>query len=107
MRYYLAVSTNPGISYAKGVCDEGRRVSVVEAFGIFTTVSTAAHELGHNLGADHDEEDDAKACDPNDLFIMSPNETAFVRGKPYSRNPWMFSNCSVEAFKTTLPNKYV
>ncbi|KAK3575896.1 hypothetical protein CHS0354_034472 [Potamilus streckersoni] len=59
------------------------------------------------LGADHDGEDSAIACDPNDLFIMTPKETVFSRGQPYSRNPWMFSNCSVDAFKKTLKYKYV
>ncbi|KAK3578106.1 hypothetical protein CHS0354_007817 [Potamilus streckersoni] len=26
-------------------------------------------------------------------------------GRPYSRNPWRFSNCSVQSFKKTLKDK--
>ncbi|KAK3588398.1 hypothetical protein CHS0354_013724, partial [Potamilus streckersoni] len=37
---------------------------------------------------------------------MSPIETIFTQGKPYSRNPWIFSNCSVDAFKKTLKDRH-
>ncbi|KAL3871393.1 hypothetical protein ACJMK2_039397 [Sinanodonta woodiana] len=71
----------------------------------FSTVTNAAHELGHNLGAFHDGEGDAKACNPDDQFIMAPDDKEFIENELYSRNPWLFSNCSIESFKKTLQNK--
>ncbi|KAK3585045.1 hypothetical protein CHS0354_009893 [Potamilus streckersoni] len=61
--------------------------------------------MTHTLGASHDGEGDAKDCKAEDLFIMSPIKEGPSSERPYSRNPWLFSNCSVEAFKVTLRNK--
>ncbi|KAK3592754.1 hypothetical protein CHS0354_016510 [Potamilus streckersoni] len=36
-----------GISYNAGVCVPGLRTSLIEARGLFWTVFTATHELGH------------------------------------------------------------
>ncbi|KAK3581972.1 hypothetical protein CHS0354_003233, partial [Potamilus streckersoni] len=93
------------LSYRGEVCNIGSRTSVVEAHDFFLTTSTAAHELGHNLGAYHDGEGSATACRAEDLFIMSPIVPRFDRTMRYSRKPWLFSSCSVEAFKSTLPAK--
>ncbi|KAK3600922.1 hypothetical protein CHS0354_013303, partial [Potamilus streckersoni] len=36
---------------------------------------------------------------------MAPEKVEPNRTQPYSRNPWIFSNCSVKAFKDTLKDK--
>ncbi|KAK3583769.1 hypothetical protein CHS0354_022805 [Potamilus streckersoni] len=58
-----------------------------------------------SLGADHDGEKSATACNPDDWFIMNPKRKAFHPHETYSKNPWLFSHCSVEAFKKTLAKK--
>ncbi|KAK3583768.1 hypothetical protein CHS0354_022804 [Potamilus streckersoni] len=87
------------------VCLPGFRTEIVHSNDYFLTTTVAAHELGHSLGADHDGEGNATACNPDDLFIMTPRRKAFHPGVAYTKNPWLFSNCSVEAFKKTLENK--
>ncbi|KAL3861481.1 hypothetical protein ACJMK2_007514, partial [Sinanodonta woodiana] len=94
-----------GLSIGPHVCVPGYRVQIVRMGDYFWTMSSTAHELGHNLGAAHDGEGDATDCKAEDQFIMSPALPVFVEGKAYSRNPWLFSNCSVNAFKRTLRNK--
>ncbi|KAK3589759.1 hypothetical protein CHS0354_021086 [Potamilus streckersoni] len=59
----------------------------------------------YSLGAFHDGVGDAKDCDSDDLFIMSDSVLRPDPDRPYSRNPWIFSNCSVESFKKTLKDK--
>ncbi|CAF0761292.1 unnamed protein product [Brachionus calyciflorus] len=44
-----------GISYTKGICSKDK-YSVIEDIGGFSNVYVIAHELGHNLGAGHDQE---------------------------------------------------
>ncbi|KAL3892099.1 hypothetical protein ACJMK2_004336 [Sinanodonta woodiana] len=100
--YYMLLS---GLSHMNGVCDTGKRTSVIESHMYSRTVQTAAHELAHNLGADHDGEGDAKACRPEDGFIMTPHGQLYDEFTPYSRNPWIFSRCSVESFKKKLRTK--
>ncbi|KAK3591033.1 hypothetical protein CHS0354_026047 [Potamilus streckersoni] len=62
--------------------------------------------MNRSLGASHDGEGDAKDCKAEDHFIMSSALPVFDPKDTYSRNPWMFSNCSVESFKKTLKTKY-
>ncbi|KAL3875182.1 hypothetical protein ACJMK2_038109 [Sinanodonta woodiana] len=94
-----------GYSYTRSVCDDCHKVSIVKTRDYMFTVLTAAHELGHNLGANHDGEKEGAACRADDFFLMSPHDPVFRESKPYSRNPWIFSNCSVESFKRALPDK--
>ncbi|KAL3888139.1 hypothetical protein ACJMK2_000519, partial [Sinanodonta woodiana] len=88
-----------------GICEMGNRISLIRHRDYFWTVTTAAHELGHNLGAEHDGEEDAIECSSSDFFIMSEDEIKFSPNKSYFRNPWLFSNCSVESFKRTLKSR--
>ncbi|KAL3888137.1 hypothetical protein ACJMK2_000517, partial [Sinanodonta woodiana] len=94
-----------GYSTIGGICILGRKISIIRHRGYFRTVSTAAHELGHNLGAVHDGEGEAISCSSSDFFILSEKEIQFSPDKTYSRNPWLFSNCSVESFKKTLKHR--
>ncbi|KAK3593454.1 hypothetical protein CHS0354_020219, partial [Potamilus streckersoni] len=94
-----------GRSYNGFVCDSYYKTSVIKSADYFLTVNVAAHELGHNLGADHDGEDNATACRADDQFIMAPKAPTFNLFEPYSRHPYIFSNCSVKAFKDTLKDK--
>ncbi|KAL3861405.1 hypothetical protein ACJMK2_007440 [Sinanodonta woodiana] len=94
-----------GISHPGGICVPGYRVEIVHLTDYFRTTSTAAHELGHSLGAVHDGDDTARGCKAEDGFIMAPVLEDFVPYKAYSSNPWKFSRCSVEAFKRTIVHK--
>ncbi|KAK3594243.1 hypothetical protein CHS0354_007217 [Potamilus streckersoni] len=87
------------------ICEVGSRIQIVSSEDYVVTVSTTAHELGHSLGAEHDGEGEAAACKAEDKFIMSPSTSHFQLNKNYSRNPWLFSNCSGESFIKTLANK--
>ncbi|KAK3576696.1 hypothetical protein CHS0354_024305 [Potamilus streckersoni] len=94
-----------GLTHLGKVCDESLKSSVVQVRDYFMTMGTASHELGHSLGADHDGEGRATACRAEDLFIMTTKDLLFDKCVPYSRNPWIFSNCSVDAFKDVPKNK--
>ncbi|KAL3836859.1 hypothetical protein ACJMK2_022270, partial [Sinanodonta woodiana] len=51
-----------GLSFVGEVCNVGKRMSLVETHGYVWMVHAAAHELGHNLGANHDGEEDSINC---------------------------------------------
>ncbi|KAL3861404.1 hypothetical protein ACJMK2_007439 [Sinanodonta woodiana] len=91
-----------GISNQGRICEPGYRVEIVHLTDYYKTTTTAAHELGHSLGAVHDGDDTARGCKAEDRFIMAPFLDDFVPYKAYSKNPWIFSTCSVEAFKKTI-----
>ncbi|KAK3585035.1 hypothetical protein CHS0354_009883, partial [Potamilus streckersoni] len=80
-------------------------MSVIEKSGYVRLVYTATHELGHSLGASHDGQGAARACKAEDGFIMTPEVTEEFPGKPYCKNAWLFSRCSVNSFKVTLRTK--
>ncbi|KAL3836842.1 hypothetical protein ACJMK2_022255 [Sinanodonta woodiana] len=94
-----------GLCYTGEVCNKGKRMSIVEMGSYVWTVRAAAHEMGHSLGADHDGEKGSVDCKADDEYIMSPHIDDNYPGRRYSRNPWIFSHCSINAFKRTLPSK--
>ncbi|KAK3594233.1 hypothetical protein CHS0354_007214 [Potamilus streckersoni] len=94
-----------GSSPVSGVCELGERISVIMERHYVVTVQTAAHELGHNLGASHDGEGDATGCKAEDYFIMSAHSPHLCKNSTYFRNMWIFSNCSVDSFKRTLKTR--
>ncbi|KAL3861725.1 hypothetical protein ACJMK2_007749, partial [Sinanodonta woodiana] len=59
----------------------------------------------YSLGAVHDGDDTARGCKAEDGYIMAPVLHKFLPNKPYTSNPWIFSMCSVEAFKRTIVHK--
>lgn len=89
-------SSNVGLAYVSGMCSD-QSVSVVEDHFDFSVLTSAAHELGHGLGAQHD--GSGNACDSDDSYIMSA-----VSRPVQNQNPWKFSTCSVNYF-TTFINK--
>ncbi|XP_064601982.1 uncharacterized protein LOC135467960 [Liolophura sinensis] len=86
-----------GYAYLGRVCDD-LSVSIVEDKGGFGCVKTATHELGHSLGASHD--GDRNSCQTKDQFIMAGSSvpTSDIN----KLNPWKFSSCSIQAFRTKL-----
>lgn len=57
-----------------------------------------AHELGHNLGSDHDGEAGIyKNCTANDGYIMAPTVKIGL-------NTNKFSSCSIQAIKSFIVN---
>ncbi|GFO36470.1 multidrug resistance protein 1 [Plakobranchus ocellatus] len=62
----------------------------------YSTVITAAHELGHSLGAGHDSK---KREDCYNGHIMSPSQWTA------SRNRFYFSSCSAEAIKRHIQKR--
>ncbi|KAK3589527.1 hypothetical protein CHS0354_041651 [Potamilus streckersoni] len=58
-----------------------------------------------SLGAEHDGSAGATSCSSTDGYIMSSSPPKFQTNERYSRNPWLFSKCSVKAFTKTLKNK--
>ncbi|XP_021341707.1 A disintegrin and metalloproteinase with thrombospondin motifs 6-like, partial [Mizuhopecten yessoensis] len=84
-----------GLAWLSGACDSLKQSISEDSFDYDMNV-IAAHELGHNLGADHD--GDGNSCPENNKNIMSPS---IGPGPSSARdNPWKFSSCSVTYFET-------
>ncbi|XP_045170461.2 zinc metalloproteinase/disintegrin-like [Mercenaria mercenaria] len=77
-----------GLSSVGDICLANRQSVIEDKFGEDVSL-TAAHELGHNLGADHDGQHEF--CLEEDGYIMSP---VIRHDKPSHRNHWKFSACS-------------
>lgn len=82
-----------GIAYVGTVCSAERGVSLsMSSYG--TTISSLimAHELGHNLGANHDGEAGTACASVGGGFIMAPAVSGFAT----------FSSCSLGVMQQTL-----
>lgn len=65
--------TTIGIAYLDSVCDSQNAVGLTESRNVWLDSLVAAHEIGHNFGADHD--GDAQGTCPNTPssgFLMAP-----------------------------------
>jgi hypothetical protein len=81
-----------GSAYVSGLCSSLYKYSIIqEDFNSFSTMITVTHELGHNLGLNHDEIEN-ECNDPQIRYIMSPKNihTITRRQVPY------FSKCSIK-----------
>ncbi|XP_013396343.1 A disintegrin and metalloproteinase with thrombospondin motifs adt-1-like [Lingula anatina] len=86
-----------GVAPVAGICSRSSSCSIVESHGGFTSFITAAHELGHNLGASHDGSGTNTACPASNGNIMAPTS-----GGSDPSSGYYFSDCSIAEFKKTL-----
>ncbi len=86
------------ICYSTGICSTDTAVSVNEDSGRYSSASTAAHEVGHSLGAFHDNLN-INNCDPADQYVMTDLKCA---SSPNYHNVYLFSPCSVKYFSNMM-----
>ena len=89
-----------GSAFVLGTCLPLYKYSIIqEDLNSFSVTLTVAHELGHNLGLDHDETEN-KCNNPRFRYIMSPinMNTADRRQLPY------FSPCSINQLNSFVDN---
>ncbi|GAB1601565.1 uncharacterized protein LOC115218591, partial [Argonauta hians] len=89
-----------GVSYVGGACRRhwlmgALNVAIGETDLVFRGVFTAAHEVGHLLGAPHDGESGAEMCTTNSGYLMSYNRSDPIKAH-------RFSTCSIKKFKEFL-----
>ncbi|HKS55569.1 MAG TPA: M12 family metallo-peptidase [Steroidobacteraceae bacterium] len=62
-----------GIAYLDSLCDKQNAVGLTESRNVWLDSLVAAHELGHNFGADHDGAQDGSCPNtPSSGFLMAP-----------------------------------
>ncbi|KAF6022666.1 hypothetical protein EB796_019017 [Bugula neritina] len=89
-----------GLAWTTRICHEKFSSSLVEVTDTFSyDASTAAHELGHSLGAGHDgvSGDSSSGCADHN-YIMA----AFSGSIDYLTNRFLFSCCSQRSFYATI-----
>ncbi|XP_063991329.1 uncharacterized protein LOC135169874 [Diachasmimorpha longicaudata] len=88
-----------GISLTFGVCATTSaylpKVATVADNAGFQGIRTAAHELGHAFGMQHDGNVENERCSARDGYVMAPN-------KHMSAHDKLWSNCSLENFQIFL-----
>jgi hypothetical protein len=86
--------TTIGIAYIESVCDPYFGSSLSEDMGFDVTLSAlvAAHELGHNFGADHDNEPGSACASTPDGYLMAPR----ISGSS------TFSQCSLDTMAPVI-----
>lgn len=85
--------TTAGIAYVGTVCSAERGVSLsMSSYGTTISALIMAHELGHNLGANHDGEAGTACASVGGGFIMAPAVSGFAT----------FSSCSLNVIQQTI-----
>ena len=96
----LDLINGAGSAYVLGTCLPLFRYSIMqEDMNGFAMIITVAHELGHNLGLNHDETEN-KCNDPHFRYIMSPKNMDSVDRKQLPR----FSECSINQMNDFVDN---
>ncbi|CAG2104400.1 unnamed protein product, partial [Medioppia subpectinata] len=83
-----------GLSYVGQTCNPDYSCIIVGARDGFKSLEILVHEFGHNMGAQHDGEEDygTESCD-GDNYIMSPTVSV-------GKNMW--SDCTLKSFRKYL-----
>ena len=82
-----------GIAYVRTVCAVETGVSVSEdSYGTTISALIMAHELGHNLGAEHDGAPDTPCASVGGGFIMAPSVSGYAT----------FSQCSLDRMRPVI-----
>jgi hypothetical protein len=80
-----------GSAFVSGLCLPLYRYSIIqEDLNSYSMMITVTHELGHNLGLDHDEIEN-ECNDPQIRYIMSPKNMNTIARRQVS----YFSKCSI------------
>jgi predicted Zn-dependent protease len=96
----LDLINGAGSAYVLGACLPSYRYSIIqEDLNSFAVMITVTHELGHNLGLNHDETEN-ECNDPRLRYIMSPKNMNTIdrRQLPY------FSECSIKQLNNFADN---
>ncbi|XP_033728947.1 A disintegrin and metalloproteinase with thrombospondin motifs 18-like [Pecten maximus] len=88
-----------GLAFRPGIC-KTNNVAVCEDKFNFNMMTTAAHELGHNLGSPHDGIYNLSLCNSSFGYIMAP--VTLTMTEDDASNPWIFSSCSVTSFEDQI-----
>ena len=84
-----------GIAFLDTVCDgTGFNTGLTDAGGTSLVSLVMAHEIGHNLGSEHDGDPGYAAC-PQNTHVMSPSLSIF-------NSISSFSSCSVNAIQQSI-----
>jgi hypothetical protein len=85
--------TTAGIAYVGTVCDVERGASLSSrSFGTTISALIMAHEIGHNLGAEHDGEPGTSCASVGGGFIMAPSVSGYTT----------FSQCSIDTMRPVI-----
>ncbi|KAH9504359.1 hypothetical protein Btru_063410 [Bulinus truncatus] len=88
-----------GIAYIGTMCSkDGTSISVIEDRSGYSTIDTAAHEMGHSLSAQHDGLNNR--CSFSDRYIMAASNSLETETTKF--HPWQFSPCSIAFFSGFL-----
>ena len=83
-----------GIAYLDTICSPTFGIGLSEAYRSIGAL-IAAHEIGHNFGAPHDNQAGSACSSTSSDFLMNP----FINGSN------QFSNCSLNHISTTISNQ--
>ena len=102
-RYHLndnqiSPSKTVGLAYTGTICGRDKTSLVQNNLDIYTSL-TAAHELGHSLGANHDGE--GNMCLKSDGYIMAASSPYYINNAVNSQF-WKFSSCSLNYFDALI-----